>query len=83
MLIHCQRWFNPFKGPQKPLNWIGKGTSLSDLCTVHINVVALVKANVLLHEEQAQAPQFDWDLSMIKHKNRPFLDNLKEQSLIF
>ena len=78
-----------FKDPQKPLEWIGKGTNLSDLyLPVRINGdLALVKAIlILLHEKELANPgsQFDWDF--INNQTQGidlFLENLKEQDFNF
>ena len=78
-----------FKDPQKPLDWIGKGTSLSDLyLPVRINGdLALVKAILMLLYEKEQAnpgSQFDWDF--INDQTQGiylFLENLKEQKFDF
>ena len=78
-----------FKDPQKPLDWIGKGTSLSDLyLPVRINGdLALVKAIlILLHEKEQANPgsQFDWDFINDQTQGIDlFLDNLKEQKFDF
>ena len=78
-----------FKDPQKPLDWIGKGTSLSDLyLPVRINGdLALVKAILILLYEKEQAnpgSQFDWDFINDQTQGIDlFLDNLKEQKFDF
>ena len=78
-----------FKDPQKPLDWIGKGTSLSDLyLPVRINGdLALVKAILILLYEKEQAnpgSQFDWDFINDQTQGIDlFLENLKEQKFDF
>ena len=78
-----------FKDPQKPLDWIGKGTSLSDLyLPVRINGdLALVKAILILLYEKEQAnpgSQFDWDFINVQTQGIDlFLENLKEQKFDF
>ena len=78
-----------FKDPQKPLEWISKGTSLTDLfMPVRINGdLALIKAILLLiyqKEQNTPGSEFDWDFI---NKNTQgidaFLDDLKNQNFVF
>ena len=78
-----------FKDPQKPLEWIGKGTSLTDLyLPVRINGdLALIKAILfLINEKEQNVPgsQFDWEF--IKNQTNGvelFLEDLKKQNFSF
>ncbi len=78
-----------FKDPQKPLEWIGKGTNLSDLyLPVRINGdLPLIKAIlVLVYEKEKSKPgsQFDWDFINDQTQGIDlFLENLKEQDFKF
>ena len=76
-----------FKDPQKPLECLGSGTSLTDLyLPVRINGdLALFKAiNYLLNEKEENTPnsQFDWEFINNKTAGlESFLDNIKNQDL--
>ncbi|MDG1840849.1 MAG: FdhF/YdeP family oxidoreductase [Crocinitomicaceae bacterium] len=78
-----------FKDPQKPLEWIGKGTNLSDLyLPVRINGdLPLIKAIlVLVYEKEKTNPgsQFDWDFINDQTQGIDLLlNNLKEQDFNF
>lgn len=78
-----------FKDPQKPLEWIGKGTSLTDLyLPVRINGdLALIKAILFLiykKEQNTPGSEFDWDF-IKKHTQGidSFLEDLKSQNFDF
>ena len=78
-----------FKDPQKPLEWIGKGTNLSDLyLPVRINGdLALIKAIlVLIYEKEKTNPgsQFDWDFINGQTQGIDlFIENIKKQDFNF
>ncbi len=78
-----------FKDPQKPLEWIGKGTNLSDLyLPVRINGdLALIKAIlVLIYEKEKTNPgsQFDWDFINGQTEGIDFfIENIKKQDFNF
>lgn len=78
-----------FKDPQRPKDWISKGTTLSDLhLPVRINGdLALIKAVLfLLYEKEQLNPnsQFDWNF-IKKHTQGVdlFLDELSNQNFKF
>ena len=78
-----------FKDPQRPTDWIGKGTSLTDLyLPVRINGdLALFKAILfLLNEKESLKPgsQFDWDFIKSKTKGvDDLLENIRQQDFNF
>ena len=78
-----------FKDPQRPTDWISKGTSLTDLyLPVRINGdLALFKAILfLLNEKESLKPgsQFDWDFIKSKTKGvDDLLENIRQQDFNF
>ena len=78
-----------FKDPQRPIDWLGKGTDLTDLyLPVRINGdLALFKAILfLLNEKEAldSGSQFDWEFINSKTKGvDELLENINQQDFDF
>ena len=78
-----------FKDPQRPLDWVGKGTDLADLfIPVRINGdLALIKAILFLineKEKKQKGAQFDWEFIASKTSGfEQFINDLEKQDFNF
>ena len=78
-----------FKDPQRPLDWVGRGTDLADLfIPVRINGdLALIKAILFLineKEKKKKGAQFDWEFIASKTSGfELFINDLEKQDFNF
>ena len=78
-----------FKDPQRPLDWVGRGTDLADLfIPVRINGdLALIKAILFLineKEKKQKGAQFDWEFIASKTSGfEQFINDLEKQDFNF